>query len=263
MIFDDYRDRFHDIALSRDECGVLTVRLHSRDGSLKWNGRAHRELSELWGLMSADRDNRVVVLTGTGEYFISVTDHERLTKPLVHGEVREQDWDRAVFEGVRLVTHLLEMDVPVVCALNGPAQAHSELAVLSDIVIAADHAYFQDLPHAPMGMVPGDGIQLIWPLLVGFNRARYFLLTGQKIDADEALRLGVVGEVLPAHQVLERAYEIARELASRNPIMMRSTRHVFMRSLRRAVVDDLHYGLTLQAFSGLSGQDFYAERGAE
>src|SRR5581483_6519380 len=97
-----------------------------------------------------------------------------------------------------------EMDVPVVCALNGPAQAHSELAVLSDIVIAADHAYFQDLPHAPMGMVPGDGIQLIWPLLVGFNRARYFLLTGQKIDADEALRLGVVGEVLPAHQVLER-----------------------------------------------------------
>lgn len=259
MTFEDYRDRFTDIALRRDEHGVLTVRLHSREGPLKWNGRAHRELSELWGLITADRANRVVVLTGTGDAFITVTDHDRLTRPLVHGEVREQDWDRAVFEGVRLVTHLLEMDVPVICALNGPAQAHSELAVLSDVVIAAEHAYFQDIPHASMGMVPGDGIQLIWPLLIGFNRARYFLLTGQRIDAREALRLGVVGEVLPADRVLDRAYAIARELASRNPIMLRSTRHVFMRSLRRTVADDLHYGLTLQAFSGLSGRDFYGD----
>jgi enoyl-CoA hydratase/carnithine racemase len=259
MQLDEYKDRFKNVAVSRDEHGILTVTLHSRGGPLMWNGRAHRELSELWGMVTGDRENRVVVLTGAGDTFIGVTDHTKLTEPLVKGEVRERDWDHAVFEGVRLITHLLEVDVPVICALNGPAIAHSELAVLSDIVIAADHTYFQDLPHVQMGLVPGDGTQIIWPLLVGPNRARYFLLTGQKIEAAEALALGVVGEVLPAEKVLDRAYELARDIARRNPITMRSMRHVFVRPLRRAIMEDLHYGLSLESFSGLSGQQFYAD----
>ena len=262
MEFQDYRDRYKNIELSRDEHGVLTVRLHQRGGSLMWNGRAHKELSELWGMVTADRDNRVVVLTGAGDMFIGVTDHTRHTEPLVTGQVREQDWDRAVFEGVRLITHLLEVDVPVICALNGPAQAHAELALLSDIVIAADHAYLQDIPHVQMGLVPGDGSQIIWPMLIGVNRARYFLLTGQRIEADEALRLGIVGEVLPADKVLDRAYEHARQIAARNPIMMRSTRHVLVRTLRKAVAEDLHYGLSLECFSGLAGQGFHPTPGA-
>ena len=146
--------------------------------------------------------------------------------------------------------------MPVIAAVNGPAVAHSELAVLCDIVLAAEHTYFQDAPHFPGGLVPGDGMQVIWPLLLGANRGRYFLLTGQQLHAEEALRLGVVGEVLPADKLMERAYELAAGLAQRNPILLRNTRHALVRPLKRAMADDLHTGLALEGLASLSGADW-------
>lgn len=259
MKLEDYQGKYTCAQVTRTEDGVLTVRLNSRGDSLMWSGRPHRELPQLFADISSDRENRVVVLTGTGERFIGIGDPEQLTGALVKGVVGPSDWDTALHEGVRLIESLLDIEVPVICALNGPAQAHSELAVLSDIVLAADTVYFQDIPHAPSGLVPGDGMQIVWPLLIGHNRGRYFLLTGEKIDAYEAKRLGVVNEVLPAEKLLERAYELAGGLARRNPIMMRNTRAVFVRPLKKAILDDLHYGLALECIAGLSGREFYAE----
>jgi enoyl-CoA hydratase/carnithine racemase len=79
--------------------------------------------------------------------------------------------------------------------VNGPVNIHAELAVLSDIVLASENAAFQDAPHFPNGLVPADGVHVIWPYLLGRNRGRYFLLTGERLSAQEALRLGVVAEV--------------------------------------------------------------------
>jgi enoyl-CoA hydratase/carnithine racemase len=105
-------------------------------------------------------------------------------------------WEHIYDEGVALLENLLAIPVPVIAAVNGPALIHAEIAVLSDIVLAAEHAEFADLAHVPGGPVPGDGVQTLWPMLLGPNRGRYFLLTGQRISAQEALRLSVVGEVL-------------------------------------------------------------------
>ena len=74
---------------------------------------------------------------------------------------------------------------------------HAEIPVLSDIVLASENATFQDAPHFPRGVVLGDGVHVVWPLLLGQNRGRYFLLTGQTLSAQEAHELGVVAEVLP------------------------------------------------------------------
>lgn len=108
--------------------------------------------------------------------------------------------------------------------------------------------------------MPGDGIQVIWPLLLGPNRGRYFLLTGQKIGAIEALSLGVVGEVLTAEALLPRAHELASELATRNPVLLRNTRHVLTRPLKRALAHDLHTGLSLEAVASLSGATWFKQR---
>ena len=159
-------------------------------------------------------------------------------------------------EGNRLVNEMLSIEVPVIAAVNGPVMVHSELAVLCDIVLAAEHAYFQDVPHFPGGLVPGDSMQVVWPLLLGPNRGRYFLLTGQQIGAEEAHQLGIVGEVLHADQVLPRAQELAAGLAGLNPILLRNTRHALVRPLRRAMADDLHTGLALEAIASISVREW-------
>ena len=127
--------------------------------------------------------------------------------------------------------------------------------MLADIVVCAEHTWFQDAAHFGKGLVPGDSMQIVWPLLLGPNRGRSFLLLGDTIDAAEALRLGVVAEVKPAGEVLDRAHEIAAHLASQNPLLLRNSRAVLVRPLRKAVADDLHLGLALEALAAVSGAE--------
>mgnify|MGYP003385006942 CR=1 FL=1 len=256
MKFVDYQHRFSCAKLERDGAGVLLIRLHTNDGPLIWGVAPHAELGELFAAIASDRDNRVVVLTGTGETFLALPPGDG-PGGLARGEYPAEIWDRIVFEGNRLLTQMLDIEVPMIAAVNGPANVHSELAVLCDIVLAADTAWFQDAPHFPGGLVPGDGVQIIWPLLLGPNRGRYFLLTGQKLGAVEAQQLGVVGEVLPAEAVLPRALALAADMAVRNPVLLRNTRHVLTRPLKRAMAHDLHAGLALEAIASLSGATFF------
>ena len=94
--------------------------------------------------------------------------------------------------------------MPVIAAVNGPALVHSEYILTCDIVLASETAVFQDMPHLNFRLVPGDGVHVLWPHVLGPVRGRYFLMTQQKIAAEEALRLGVVNEVLP-HDALMAA----------------------------------------------------------
>jgi len=255
--FDDYRDRFKTADLSRDDTGVLTVRMHSRGGPLAWGALPHQELPELFNAIAADRDNRVVILTGTGDTFIELPEGDN---PLAEGRGNATVWERLIWEGNRLVDQMLDIEVPMIAAVNGPVSVHSELAVLCDIVLAAEHTYFQDAPHFPGGLVPGDSMQVVWPMLLGPNRGRYFLLTGQKIAADEAKDLGVVGEVLASADLLARANEIAADLARLNPILLRNTRHALVRPIRRAMAEDLHTGLALEAIAAMSAREWNRDR---
>ncbi len=134
----------------------------------------------------------------------------------------------------------------MVAAVDGRATVHAELAVLSDIVIASDRAVFADAPHFGFGTVPGDGVHLVWPYLLGPNRGRYFLLTGQRLGAAEAERLGVVSEVLAPEDLLPRARELAARLAGTPDVVLRYTRQAITLPLRRLMADGLAHGLALE-----------------
>src|ERR1019366_2600494 len=133
-------------------------------------------------------------------------------------------WDHIYKDAKHLLMNLLDIEVPVIAAVNGPALIHAEIPVLSDIVICSENAEFQDAPHFPNGVVPGDGVHVVWPLVLGANRGRYFLLTGQKVSAREALTRGVVSEIVSRNKPLTRAWELAEKIAKRPRLASRYAR---------------------------------------
>jgi enoyl-CoA hydratase/carnithine racemase len=122
-------------------------------------------------------------MTGVGDAFIEEINSENLGNRLPKSKITPSTWHNIYSDAKRLVMNLLYIEVPVIAAVNGPVNTHAEIAILSDIVLASEHAAFQDAPHFPNGLVPGDGVHVIWPYLLGRNRGRYFLLTGQRLSA--------------------------------------------------------------------------------
>ncbi|WP_233810507.1 enoyl-CoA hydratase/isomerase family protein [Paraburkholderia sp. HP33-1] len=248
---EDYRGHFANIELERCD-GVLQVRLHTDGGPLRWGaleGSIHSQLGEAFYQIAHDLDNRVVILTGTGDSFCDAMNYAELpTAPLA------QIWPRLQREGQDLLMQLLDIPVPVIGAINGAAHIHAELLVLSDIVIASSHVEISDQAHFVHGVVPADGVQIIWPMLIGHNRARHFLLTGESFTAKRAWELGVVGEVVAHEQILERAWQMARDLAAKPIETLRLTRAVFTQPFKRRMVDELGYGLALEGLAGITAQ---------
>ena len=120
---------------------------------------------------------------------------------------------------------------------------------MCDVVLASETAAFQDSAHFVGGLVPGDGMHIVFPLVMGFNRGRYFLLTGQKISAQEAKDYGVVNEVLPPERLLPRAWEIARQIMQQPELNRRYTRILLTEVLRRQINELLPYGLALEGLA--------------
>jgi enoyl-CoA hydratase/carnithine racemase len=238
----EYFDRYETMAFERTDRGILSVRLHSEGGPVVYQAAHHRNWAHAFLDIAADRDNRVVILTGTGNAFIDRTAWDR---PIENPET----WDEIYWEAKRVLQSLLDIDVPIIGAVNGPATIHAELAVLSDITLAAETAVFQDAAHLLAQAVPGDGVHIVWQELLGSNRGRYFLLTGQKLSAHEALELGVVNEVLPAERLMPRAMELAEQLAALPTLTLRYTRIAFTQRWKRLMLENLGYGLALEGLS--------------
>jgi enoyl-CoA hydratase/carnithine racemase len=229
---------YEHVVVTRDG-PVTELRLHSGGGPLAWSNSAHRELGYVFEDVARDLDPKVVILTGTGDSFCARIDMDTF---LGVGRTYEQVW----WEGKRLLENLLRIDVPVIGAINGPATVHAELALLSDIVLAADTTVFADEPHFTKGVVPGDGVHLVWTHLLGPNRGRYFLLTGETIDVEEARRLGVVSEILPPDRLHARAWELATQLAAKPSQVLRYTRAALTMQLRQLLASGLSHGLALE-----------------
>ena len=244
--FDSYADKYSCIRMERRE-GILQVMLHTDGGSLRWSLGPHGELPYAFADIANDRDNRVVILTGTGDEFSGPRATPETTS--ISHQFTVEEFDQVHRDGRALLMNLLDIPVPVIAAINGPAWRHSEIPLLSDIVLASETAAFQDSAHFASGLVPGDGVHVVYPLLLGMNRGRYFLLTGETLDAEEAKRLGLVAEVLPPEEVLPRAWELAGELTKRPTLLLRSTRLMFTEYLRRQMQDLLGYGLAMEGLA--------------
>jgi len=244
--FDEYKDRYHTIKMRRTD-GILEMRFHTNDGPFQWSLLPHAELEQAFLDVGRDYDNEVVILTGTGNEYcgpqLPPGGH-----PTRKGMTKER-YDPIAWESKHLIGNLLNIEVPVISAINGPAYRHPELPLLSDIVIASDDCAFQDSAHFQGGMVPGDGVHVIFPLLLGPTRGSYFLLTGEVIGAADAHRLGLVNELLPREKVLDRAWELAHLLLKQDRLVRRYTRACLTEDLKRRMQTLLPYGLALEGLA--------------
>jgi enoyl-CoA hydratase/carnithine racemase len=244
---EEYSQKYEHIKFHRED-GILQISMHSAGDDLVWGFGPHQELGYCFADIASDPENKVIIFTGSGETFIHKED-------LGGGQVDAKAWGEHVLpDAKRLLMNLLEIQAPMIAAVNGPATVHAELALLCDIVLAAEHATFQDAPHYPSGLVPGDGVHVVWPMLLGMNRGRYFLMTGQSLTAAEALSLGVVNEVLPQADLVSRAWDLARSIRKRPELTVRLTREAVLQHVKRAMLDNLPYGLALE---GLAACDYW------
>jgi enoyl-CoA hydratase/carnithine racemase len=252
--FEEYATKYQTIRMERRD-GILQLTFHTEGGPLQWGMLPHGEFPQAFRDVGSDPETRVIIMTGTGDAFSGpqATPDARL-------RARPQDWDRIYWEGKHLLGALLDIEVPIISAINGPALRHSEVPLLCDIVLASENTTFQDSAHFRNGLVPGDGMHIVYPLLLGTNRGRYFLLTGQVLSVQEAQTLGLVSEVLPREALLPRAWELAEQLARQPRLVLRYSRVLLTQPLKRQLVDLLGYGLALE---GLGAADAWLEQHAQ
>jgi len=205
----DYADYQH-IQFERREPNILWITLNRPKVLNAADARLHTELVELWNTIDRDQSVNVAVVTGAGRAFSAGGDLQ-----LVEDAYRDYDEIVRILDEARdLVYNILRCNKPIVSAINGPAVgAGLVVALLADISIAAEGARLAD-GHVRMGVAAGDHAAIIWPLLCGMAKSKYYLMTSDFVDGREAERIGLVSLCVPDDELLDKAMEVATNLAT-------------------------------------------------
>jgi enoyl-CoA hydratase len=204
---------YETMLIERHDNGVAVVTLNRPERLNAVNGPMHAELARFSRDFADDRGLRVLVLTGMGRAFCAGGDFGP-GDPIGSNPDGPNMWT----EGRQIVDHILECEKPIIAAVNGYAMGlGANVALLCDVVVAGPNAVFADT-HVNMGIGAGDGGQLIWPFLIGVNRAKYFLMTGDRVTGKEAHEIGLVNFYVEEQaQLMPKAMAIAQRLAAGAP----------------------------------------------
>jgi enoyl-CoA hydratase/carnithine racemase len=222
----------------------LVVQFHSDGGPLTFTARDHTDFVDAFYRIGQDRANSVVIFTGAGGHFITGIDFASF------GNVADAAvWSQVHDEGVQVLENLLNIRVPVIAAVEGRLDVHSEYALLANVIVAGEGATFNDLPHFAGGIVPGDGIFTAWSYRAGSGRAEWFLLQPRPLSARIAYDWGVVTEIVRDSEALARARELAQLYLKVPEVTRRNTRRHFTQPLKERIVREVGYGLALEGAS--------------
>ncbi|MCL4182802.1 MAG: enoyl-CoA hydratase/isomerase family protein [Burkholderiaceae bacterium] len=228
---------------------VATVTLNRPDTGNRIEHRFHVELQDIWADLARDKEVNAILLTGSGRYF-SVGGNVKGMQDRPGGDVFEEGEMLEPSGGRRIVQNILDCEQPIVCAINGDCIGlAATVALLCDITVASETARIAD-PHVKIGLVAGDGGAVIWPMLVGPNRAKEFLMRGNLINALDAERMGLVNYAVPQDQVLPRARALAQELADGAPWAIRWTKLAVNKAIKDQfnLIMDASYALEMCTF---------------
>jgi enoyl-CoA hydratase len=208
----DYSE-FDFLTVDVGEDGVAIVTMNDPDKLNAVGPHNHWQLEDIWLKLARDESIKVIVLTGAGRAFCAGGDI-KLMSERAQTEYGLQYALRVPQNTVRLWDHLLLCPQPIIAAVNGDAIGlGTSLTLFCDMSIVADDAKLGDT-HIRVGMVAGDGGAVMWPLLVGPQKAKEYLMRGKLLSGAKAEEMGLVNYAFPRDQVLEEALKIAREIAA-------------------------------------------------
>ena len=221
---------YQSLLFERRRDGVLLITLNRPDVYNAAHEAMHAELARVWTDVARDDETRVAVVTGAGRAFSAGGD-------LAMVERMAGDYDRVaamLAEMSDLVYNMINCAKPIVSAINGVAVgAGLVVALLADISICAEDARLGD-GHVKLGAAAGDHAAIIWPLLCGLAKAKYYLMTGEMVSGAEAERIGLVSKCLPRDEVLGEALQVAGGLATGSQLAIRLTKRAMNSWLRAA-----------------------------
>ena len=243
----DY-SRYANLTVEKSE-RIATLTLNRPDRLNAFNWDMHHELEDVFVDLHNDGDVNAIVLTGAGRTFSAGGDLRGMQEDARSPSLKQVP----TAHGRRLIQNLLEVQQPIIAAVNGDAVGvGATVALFCDVIIASETARIGD-PHVRVGLVAGDGGAVIWPALVGVARAKEFLMTGDLLPAKEAERIGLVNHVLPPEEVLPAAMDMARRLADGATWAIRWTKFSVNKLLQAQV------NLVLDASLALEGITYYTE----
>jgi enoyl-CoA hydratase len=236
---------------------VRIVTLNQPDSLNAITEDLHGTFARLWDQVADDGDCLAVVLTGAGRAFSAGGHYPDFEQRRVDLAFRR----RSMRTGRRIVSSMLDVDVPVIAAVNGPAVGLGcTIVTLCDIVFMAEQAFLAD-PHVSVALVAGDGAAVTWPALTSLLKVKQYLLTGDRIPAEEAVALGLANFVVPGDELLEQAVAFAHRIAAQPPQAVRETKAILNQHLRANAVRSLGYGLAAE--SGAHDLPEYEAKAAE
>ncbi len=239
--------RYQRLVFDRPADGVLRVTMSNPERLNAADATMHRELAEIWRDVDADDDVRCVILTGAGRAFSAGGDFEMIQEIVDDFEVRA----RILKEARDIVRNIIDCEKPVVSAIRGPAVgAGLVCGLLADISIATPEARIID-GHTRLGVAAGDHAVIVWPLLCGMAKAKYYLLTCDPLSGQEAERIGLISLCVPDEELDAKAVEVAGRLASGAQRAIRWTKHALNHWLRSAgPAFDASAALEMLGFTG-------------
>ena len=227
---------------------VLVLKLNRPDQLNAINGRLHTELAQVFSDAAADPGSDVVLLTGNGKAFCAGGDLDWMQSSID----RPAEFEAVAAEAKAIIYSQLDLSKPLVCRLNGHAMGlGATLALCCDIVVAHSGVRIAD-PHVKVGLVAGDGGALVWPQLMGYAKAKRYLLTGDMLSAAEAERLGLLSEVVALDQLDEASYGLAERLACGATKAIRWTKITANLPLKQLVHSHFDAGLAYEILSNMT-----------
>lgn len=247
MDIERYSSRFDALAFEALDDGILGIVLDAPEKLNAVSRAMHRQLVFVWREIDQDRDVHAVVVRGGGDNFSSGGDLEMVEDIARSAETRAE----VLIEAQRLVYEIIDCSTPIVSAMRGVAVgAGLAVGLLADISLATPSARLID-GHTRLGVAAGDHACIVWPLLCGMAKAKYYLLLGEPVDGREAERIGLVSLCVEDDELEERALSIARQLSAGSSTAISWTKHALNHWLRQAgPIFDTSLALEFLGFAG-------------
>ena len=238
---------YNDLTFRRLEPGILEIAMGEEGKLATATARAHAEMARVWLDVDRDAETRVVILRGAGKGFSAGGDMALVEEMIRDFAARERVWR----EARDLVYNMLNCSKLIVSAMHGPVVGAGLAAgLMADISIAAKGARLID-GHTRLGVAAGDHAAIIWPLLCGMAKAKYYLLLCETVTGEEAERIGLVSMTCPEEKLRETAMDVARKLAAGPQTALRWTKYALNNWLRMAgPAFDASLALEIHGFTG-------------